>query len=140
MSLINFNEFWQFKWIHRNYQKIYYKEMLPMVEIHEYDEMMKSIKRCYSRCSIDKKDKTKIIKKECAHTDCLYQIERNQLILKFLRSTGARVSEVSNLKIHELSPTETKGLFHKSYTKRHKSRVFTLDPDYHEDLWIFIKK
>ena len=60
------------------------------------------------------------------------------MILKFLLSTGARVSEISKLKIKDLNFQKTKGWFRK--TKGGETRVFKLDRVFHLELIDFINK
>ena len=65
--------------------------MLPLVNEEELILMLSSVKCCYRKAGWNKFD--------CGHSDCNYKGTRNELILKFLYSTGARVSEICKLKI-----------------------------------------
>ena len=58
--------------------------------------MLKNIKGCY-RGNAKKSDCIK------NHDDCEYIRRRNEMILKFLISTGGRVSEVSKLKVKDVN-------------------------------------
>ena len=60
------------------------------------------------------------------------------MILKFFLSTGARVSEISKLKIKDLNFQKTKGWFRKA--KGGETRVFKLDRVFHLELIDFINK
>lgn len=57
--------------------------------------MLHSINICFKK---NGKNKAK-----CSHIECDYKKERNTLIIKFLWSTGARISEVCNLNIADLN-------------------------------------
>ena len=60
------------------------------------------------------------------------------MILKFFLSTGARVSEVSKLKIKDLDFQKTRGRIGKS--KGGEARIFKLDKEFHLELIDFINK
>ena len=68
----------------------------PLIEEDEFITMLKNIKGCY---------KGFLKESDCLskHKKCFYIKIRNIMILKFLLSTGARVSEVSKLKIKNLN-------------------------------------
>ena len=68
---------------------------LPLIEEDEFITMLKNIKGCYHGFLKD----SDCLKK---HRKCSYIRMRNTMILKFFLSTGARVSEVSKLKIKDL--------------------------------------
>ena len=82
---------------------------------------MNSINNCFKK---NGKDKVK-----CRHAGCDYKKARNILIIKFLWSTGARISEVCNLNIEDLNKKEPKGWFKRS--KRLVTRIFKLDDEFH---------
>ena len=60
--------------------------------------------------------------------------KRNQLLIRFLFNTGARVSEVAGLRNRDVEQKEPKGHFDASYTKRGKTRPYFLDSELHKDL------
>ena len=91
------------------------------MEKYEFIAMLNSIKTCFKRNGSDKV--------ECNHTECDYKNKRNTLIIKFLWSTGARISEVCNLNIEDLNRKEPKGWFKRS--KRLGTRLFKLDDEFH---------
>ena len=64
--------------------------------------------------------------------------KRNQLLIRFLFNTGARVSEVAGLRNRDVDTVEPKGRFDASYTKRRKTRPYFLDPKLHKDLVDYI--
>ena len=64
--------------------------------------------------------------------------QRNELLIRFLFNTGARVSEVAGLRNCDVNEKEPKGMFDESYTKRGKSRPFFLHSKLHKDLVNYI--
>ena len=78
--------------------KIGNRTLLPLVEEDELHAMLAAVKRCYKPYAQDKL--------ACEHKSCEYLQERNIMLLKFLYSTGARVSEVSNLLVGDLHETQ----------------------------------
>ena len=86
-----------------------------------------------NRCFYSRK-----INKPCNHERCKFKNIRNKLILRFLMDTGARVSEISNLKVTDLQENEIKGIIHNG--KGNKDREFFPGKNLHANLWEFIKK
>ena len=72
------------------------------------------------------------------HKRCKYLKKRNDLIIRFLLDTGARISDVAGVRVKDLNYLEPEGHFHKSYTKRKKTRLFILDKKLWEELLDFI--
>ena len=88
--------------------------------------------RCYKNGGADK---------ECHdHGECEFLKARNSLIIRFLWSTGARLSEVTKLKVGHLEEKKPEGMFYE--TKRGKNRRFFLPKhdSLHKDMLDFIKK
>ena len=59
-------------------------------------------------------------------------------MIEFALETGARVSEVAGVRICDVRAPKTKRIFHKSYTKRNKTRPLHIADDLYKEMISFI--